>query len=339
MKPIASHVKLPQLNIPTRLRSHGTRARRSFRVSCSVTTHNFISPTKLLSSSTTDAAEDSMAFTLQLVTGSRRGAGVSEPHAGVRVALIDVDGNAFLQYIPRHNASSSRFEAGNVDSVVVEAPNLGRVEAIWVAPESGTWFLEEVALKERGGAADADAVRFPCSRTLGVDDCPAAELRPQVTVTRTPEEVQSMVERGMEEYAELKKRLLITNVELVIAGTLACAGLLGIAYAKAFAGGGVVGLLYIYLLEKQVDSLAPTESSPKNVLIGSMVSSPLRLIMLGGLGVAAAKGTGLSILSDAVETGATDPRDLVLTGALGFFMYKVAVLLTASQTADVDPQE
>lgn len=50
-------------------------------------------------------------------------------------------------------------------------------------------------------------------------------------------------------------------------GTLACAGLLGIAYAKAFAGGGVVGLLYIYLLEKQVDSLAPTECTSSHPVL------------------------------------------------------------------------
>eukprot|EP00959_Pyramimonas_sp_CCMP1952_P374149 7835632-Pyramimonas_sp.AAC.1 len=50
----------------------------------------------------------------------------------------------------------------------------GPVAAVWIAPESGTWRLEEIAVS-RG--VDA-AVRFPCGRELGESGEAAAELRP-----------------------------------------------------------------------------------------------------------------------------------------------------------------
>jgi hypothetical protein len=72
----------------------------------------------------------------------------------------------------------------------------GTITSLWIAPESGTWLLEEVALLSGG---DAPAVRFHCGRLLG-DREPAAALTPSVVVERTPEERRQRTEEGLAEY-------------------------------------------------------------------------------------------------------------------------------------------
>lgn len=293
----------------------------------------FTTPASLLSTSTSDMAADLMSYTLRLVTGSRRGSGLSEPQSGVNVVLFGEDGRASLQYLPRFDTQCdspflpSRFDAGNVDDVVLLVPDLGTITAIWIAPEQGTWFLEEATLL---GSTANMVFRFPCGRVLG-DDEPAAELRPKMVMERTLEEKRAVQDLDMADYRAFKASMLKINTGLVVTGAVAATAALGIDYGKAFCGGGVVGLLYLYLLEKQVDSLAPTKGDNAAALLGPLVSGPARMLMIASLGIAAAKGSGVSALATSSLTpGDTDPRQLLAAGVLGFFLYKISVVVAAA---------
>lgn len=274
------------------------------------------------------SAQKLVQYTLRVFTGSGRGSGLSEPSSGVQVVLIGDNGQASLQYIPRVDVDStvafvgSRFDSGNVDDVRLLAPDIGNIASIWIAPESGTWLLEEVAVS----GDDAPAVRFPCGRVLG-DREPAAALTPSTAVESTPEERQKRTQDGMAEYAALKRSILAFNTGFVVAGGAATTATLGLAYGEVFFTGGVIGLAYMRLLANQVDSMAPTDASPTS-LLGPLLTAPARFALVAGMGYLAMQNTVASVLTSepGVADTVVDNRLLLLLGVTGFFMYKLSVV-------------
>ncbi|KAK3281952.1 hypothetical protein CYMTET_10290 [Cymbomonas tetramitiformis] len=261
--------------------------------------------------------EEGQSVNLRFFTSSRRGSGISEPWVGARVALLTDDGRCSLHTIPRvegESTSASRFESGS------------DVAAIWVAPELGTWRLTEVEVTQ----ADGTKVRFPCSEMLGDDDNAAAELRPETSVPLSPEERAQLFNEGIQDYAEMKQQILVTNIGLVFAGSAAAWGYGGIDCAEALLTGGALGLAYSYLLQRQVDTVGTNNDG---VLGSTAASFPARLLVVF-LGASAA----IQAFSTAEPSGAasTSPTALVFLGALGFFMYKISIVYAASTRATFD---
>lgn len=276
---------------------------------------------------------DTTFYTLRFYTGSKQGSGLNEPNAGVLIALIGEDcKTAFLQRIDRYPEEEeagtpylgSRFERGNVDEVVLEAPNLGVPAAIWIAPESGEWMLEEVTVSAKG-ISDGAIVSYPWGDEVGRDG--AAELRPSLMPKLTEEERAQLRVDGLKEYGMLKLQLIGGTGVIIAAGAAAAAVTAGPEAARAFAAGGGVGLLYLWLLTRSVDALpAPAlpgmEPRPviAEMLQGVASGSPVRLAVIGLLGAAGAKH--LDVTSTGFDQADTS---LAVAAVLGFFTYKIGV--------------
>jgi len=137
-----------------------------------------------------------------------------------------------------------------VDEVVVDAPDLGEnIAAVWVAPEEGTWCLQEVDVQRvdaegKGGKMQ----RFACGALLGEPPArdTAVELRPTATAststdTSTPtftpapsnanftdEEREVLARLGVEEYRRRRRKAALIDAALVGSG----AGVLAFAVPR-----------------------------------------------------------------------------------------------------------
>ena len=132
-----------------------------------------------------------------------------------------------------------------------------------VAPEGGSWVLDEVNVSSsRTNHMD----RFVCRRRLGGRRGePAAYLTPvppgavvygsgDAARILTREQAAALRGAGLDEYADLKSRLLLATALLAGSGSCAAALAGGPAAAVPFAIGGAAGLLYQLLLQVGADA-------------------------------------------------------------------------------------
>ena len=239
-------------------------------------------------------------YNIKIITSTRKNSGISYPNAGVQMLFINNDRQSYIHSISRvQDNDSVRFETGYIDEVVMECDDLGDIDQLWVFPEEGTWGLESIVMHNMN---TSDMCQFNCDTLIGTDKNPAIIMyKNELAIF---DEKKYLV--GMNDYNILKKDLLQVNVGLVVLGSLSLLAS-NVAYAESFLEGGLVGMLYLYLLEKQTDYLG----SMDKVLLYPLVSGPVRLIMIAYL----------SISSDVF-----DHPELLIPYALGFFMYKVAVI-------------
>lgn len=135
-------------------------------------------------------------------------------------------------------------------------------------------------------------------------------------------------EESMREYANLKFSLLLYDASLVFFGTSLASLSAGEKESLAFFIGGVVGFLYLLLLQRSVDGLpAPELISPKivgksNWKFGGSKISISSLALAVGFSVLAVK------FSSADAFMVLTPKELMV-GMMGFLVCKVAVVLAA----------
>ncbi|CAE5960218.1 unnamed protein product [Arabidopsis arenosa] len=134
-------------------------------------------------------------------------------------------------------------------------------------------------------------------------------------------------EESMEEYANLKRSLLLYDAILTLLGSLVFSFSLGENSAIAFFFGGTMGFFYLLLLQRSVDELqAPGSSSFENSdQILSGLNIPVWSLALAiGLTVLAVRGH----IGGELTAFAVTPKEIVV-GTLGFLVCKVAVVLAA----------
>ena len=331
-------------------------------------------------------------YRVTFYTGEKMGSGISAPDAGVQIMLIAEDGRAFMHRLDRYpdlpadtnvgkppsKYSYPRFERGGADECFFAAPDIGVPVAIWVAPEQGgDWFLEEVevvveTVDERSALEFPDAppkyvasrgakpVSFPCGENVR----DAVELRPSAFVKLTPEQRMEMRAEGLREYGALKVRMLAVTGAAVVLGcgvTAAMSRGSDLEAMRAFASGGGVGLVYLWMLTFNVDALGAgvdvhkggdrtgkdgTGSDDKkaslaflnvclNVLVRGASSSPVRIALLAWCGVAGARFLGLDDGIDAFGNPAAPHYGDALAAVLGFFSYKAGVLVAGFSGTDI----
>jgi len=84
-------------------------------------------------------------YTIQLITSNEDRASLSIANAGIMLSLIGEGGEALVQRIlPVEEKTTNdvllRFQRGAVDVVHFRGPNIGRISALWIAPEAGLPF-------------------------------------------------------------------------------------------------------------------------------------------------------------------------------------------------------
>ena len=325
-------------------------------------------------------------YRVTFYTGEKMGSGLSAPNAGVQIMLIAEDGRAFMHRLDRFPDPASltsypRFERGGADECAFDAPDIGVPVAIWVAPEQGgDWFLEEVEVRvetedPRRALEFPDAppalvasasTSFPCGENVR----DAVELRPSAFVKLTPEQRVEMRAEGLREYGALKVRMLAVTGAAVVLGcgvTAAMSRGSDLEAMRAFASGGGVGLVYLWMLTRNVDALgygvaeaaaagpagasgagsAETErereahpasalaSAFLNVVARGASSSPVRIALLAWCGVCGARWLGLDDGIDAFGNPAAPHYGDALAAILGFFSYKAGVLVAGFSGTDV----
>ena len=345
-------------------------------------------------------------YRVTFYTGEKMGSGISAPDAGVQIMLIGEDGRAFMHRLDRYpdlpagddaresirGASAStpvslysypRFERGGADECAFDAPDIGVPVAIWVAPEQGgDWFLEEVEVRLETADArralefpdappalvsSSASTSFPCGENVR----DAVELRPSAFVKLTPEQRVEMRAESLREYGALKVRMLaVTGVAVLLGCGVTAAMSRGsdLEAMRAFASGGGVGLVYLWMLTRNVDTLgygvaeassgsggaggasaaegedsSPLDRHPGaalasvllNVLARGASSSPVRIALLAWCGVAGARWLGLDDGIDAFGNPAAPHYGDALAAILGFFSYKAGVLVAGFSGTDV----
>jgi hypothetical protein len=223
----------------------------------------------------------------------------------------------------------------------------------------GEWYLEEVEVTCSPGSSMATAaasegnagtMSFPCMDLVGGRDA-ALELRPSEFKRMTAEQRAAMREEGLREYGELKFRMLAATGASVVLGCGVTAALShggdGLETMKAFASGGGVGLIYLYMLTRSVDTLGggaaagnggearPVAAVALDAVTSFASSGPMRLLLLGLVGAAAAHHVDAAQAIDA--TGQHTAYGEALAAVLGFFTYKAGVLVAGFSGLNTPP--
>ncbi|KAK9828601.1 hypothetical protein WJX72_000987 [[Myrmecia] bisecta] len=323
-----------------------------------------------------NSATKNTVYTLRLCTGFGRGAGLTDPLAGVLVCLIGQDGSSCLHRIPPLNdpettaaeleeickvadkedganctavrrpskpvAIKQRFQSGSIDEISFLGPELGPLNSIMVAPEGGSWQLDEISVASaRTGHMD----RFICREAVGEGNASNAGFLAPVpvdsvvygsgesAVVLSKEQAAALHRMGMLDYSELKSRLNIATSALVVIGT-------GVAYtvgdwevALPFAMGGMGGLFYQWSLQQGVDAIPAPADITKRILLPSAGARVKRIVgsttfRFFAVTVAALGLVGALEYASGQQGGGTniDEARQVLIGIMGFLMYKLALV-------------
>lgn len=186
-----------------------------------------------------------------------------------------------------------RFQSGQNDEMSFAAPELGPLAAVLVAPERGTWDLEELIISSsRSGHVDRFINRVLLGDARGAQ--PAVQLAPVAAdavlygdQALSPRQARRVRQATAEDYVQLKSRratvstlyghgwapvpeshrgarlpqcacrILAGTWALVGIGSMLLAAMGGAAVAAPFFVGGVGGVVYQKLLQEAVDALAP----------------------------------------------------------------------------------
>lgn len=238
---------------------------------------------------------------IRFTTGTRPDSGITYPNAGVRLLMGNDRKECAIRYVSRANHDgTTRFESGGVDVVCFDDVDLENISYLWISPEEGEWDLHSVVLEGESSK------KFVNEAVIGTDAVPCAVLEPYESGSYD----EGVYIAGMEDYDKMKRRLLNTDFYLTVFGTaLTYAATSDVEVAKAFLEGGALGILYVFMLEKQIDFMGSVEKA----LLFPLVSGPVRLLLISYLSVS--------------SVGFSEQR-LLAPFALGFFMYKLAVIVT-----------
>lgn len=189
-----------------------------------------------------------------------------------------------------------RFQRGSVDIVIFRGPDIGQLAAVWIGPESGSWRLGGLNVMvippSQSVGNPVDNLENLNSRNLrlyysfrtndvllGEDGDSAAELRPfkmqelsgndiwmrplnpsAFATMETTQVVSGMQQESLKEYKDLKFSLLLYDAVLVACGTSIAAIAGSQEISNGFAIGGVLGFMYLLLLQRAVDRLSESSS-------------------------------------------------------------------------------
>ncbi|KAG4185935.1 hypothetical protein ERO13_A08G011400v2 [Gossypium hirsutum] len=298
-------------------------------------------------------------YKVRLQTSNMYGSSLSNINVGILLCLIDEKGDSILKRIPAYLLSEHsmelentvvpetlHFQRGSIDEFVFEGSELGKVQALWIGIESGQWRLGGVSLVILNPSRSSSGGNFEhigAKYDFEVDDIllgeggdeSMVELRPCLVSKLSENEDFSQPtsplsdkvskEQSMKEYADLKFSLLLYDAVLILSGASFASFSIGESSAFAFLLGGIIGFLYLLLLQRSVDGLPASElissSNPKDetVRFKGPVSSLALAIAVSSLVIKYSMGEGPFVLT---------PKEL-LVGMMGFLACKLAVILAA----------
>lgn len=256
---------------------------------------------------------DESIYRVSLTTSSNVDSDFSDINVGVLLCMIGENGNSIIHRIPaissppqalsddtaktvRRTFDRLRFQRGSVDIVMLRGPDIGRLAAVWIGPESGSWrfggldvmvippsqsmgnpvdnlgnlnsrnlglyytFRTNDVLLGEGGDSAAELRPFKMQEISGTDIW-MRPLNPSAFSTmQTTQDVRRMQQESLKEYKDLKFSLLLYDAALVTCGTSIAAIAGSREISNGFAIGGVLGFVYLLLLQRAVDRLSESSS-------------------------------------------------------------------------------
>ncbi|CAL6276816.1 unnamed protein product [Bathycoccus prasinos] len=230
---------------------------------------DFAMPTRLLSSEnlTTDEIEDARfrTYTLHIRSGfpdkKKESSFDWEQPSALNVCIIGTDGRALMERIDSFTADGreGRFNVpGKTDIVTFRAREVGKPTALWVSVEGKhvkSWTLDCISIVDTfDERPEENAINFPTKYyECDVVKAGALELRPGEVKKKSPEQIEMEREVSMHNYDAYKMRLFCFTAGIIAAGFTLEFTKGDIEQAKAFASGGVIGVLYMQMLTKSID--------------------------------------------------------------------------------------
>lgn len=229
----------------------------------------FAMPNRLLSSEnlTTDEIEDARfrTYTLHIRSGfpdkKKESSFDWEQPSALNVCIIGTDGRALMERIDSFTADGceGRFNVpGKTDIVTFRAREVGKPTALWVSVEGKhvkSWTLDCISIVDTfDERPEENAINFPTKYyECDVVKAGALELRPGEVKKKSPEQIKMEREVSMHNYDAYKMRLFCFTAGIIAAGFTLEFTKGDIEQAKAFASGGVIGVLYMQMLTKSID--------------------------------------------------------------------------------------
>ncbi|KAK9157561.1 hypothetical protein Scep_004135 [Stephania cephalantha] len=309
-------------------------------------------------------------YMVKLQTSTVSGSCLSDPNAGILLCLIDGNGGSVLQRItgtpamnPTVKEAASEFlpfQRGSIDEFIFEGSRLGKIEALWIGPESGVWRLGALSLKVINGSQpheDQEPIIYSGSQygfevediILGQGESMSlVELRPRRIAELSGSSLLDLLtigfshsksfvngeitisqEESMREYADLKSSLLLYDIMLILVGTSILAFFTSEKEALAFLTGGAGGFVYLLLLQRSVDALqapvsisVPRETETLEKILGR-IKTPISSLAIAFV------FAFIAVKYQSETTPVMLTPQQVLAAMTGFLSCKVAVLLAA----------
>tara|TARA_B100000497_G_C7696639_1_gene426187 strand:+ start:1005 stop:1586 length:582 start_codon:yes stop_codon:yes gene_type:complete len=189
----------------------------------------------------------------------------------------------------------SKFETNQVNILELNSA-IEYIDTIWCAPWEGEWELHSCYILSPTLQKDTFEIQYQMDSTYVFEK--------QNTIPFDTDKFDT----GMTEYNTLKKQLIQNNIKIVLIGVGITYAIIDINYSVAFLYGGITSLIYLFLLEKETDTIANKQIG----LLTPLYSSGVRLLLI----------TCISIQY------ITNDHAVLLPFLIGFFTYKIAVYLS-----------
>ncbi len=219
-------------------------------------------------------------------------------YKGINVCIMNEQGDAILQ---RLTNTSLNFET----SYSFSGPDIGSISMIMVTPEDDSLHLKDMLINLEN-QDKIENYEFIYENVVGGGrgNSSVACMKPQIYSDVDMKPIYD------EEYKNLKDNVLLQTSELTIIGTLIMSCISGMDAGYSFGIGGMLGLLYMKLLQTEIDII---EKKSSNIFGNS--SSRLALIICL-----------VAAIVTKYKEEIHEDKLLFLDGVLGFCMYKVALI-------------
>lgn len=223
----------------------------------------------------------------------------SSIYTGVNVCMLGSNnGRSIMEHI---KPTTTLFDKDIEHVYVFDAPDIGEIDGLMIAPETGTLAIERVDVMVN----DELKRRFMGHEEIGGrGNDGAALLTPSLILT--PE----MKAKYDLEYLDLKNKINFGTLRLSLVGTVITACALGPSKAVVFSIGSILAMVYVQLLQYEMDRFGKRNQ-------GVVMNTTARLALLFSVATALVVNHHDAIMQDNSE---------FIIGLLGFVMYKLSMI-------------
>ena len=198
----------------------------------------------------------------------------------LNVCIVGTDGRCLMERIDAFTADGyERFTfPGKTDIITFRAREIGKPTALMVSCDGKhvkSWTLESISILNSFDKNPEDTqICFPTKYyESDVVKAGALELRPGMLKKKSKEQIEYERSLSLQNYDAYKMRLFCFTAGIIAAGFTFEFTNGNVENAQAFASGGLIGVLYMQMLEKCIDSFFSNEEENNNIKGGSFISS------------------------------------------------------------------